>query len=255
MQAFSEEDLSRFQNLLDGHSIYKKIESLDNLRTFMKYHVFCVWDFMSLLKSLQNELAPATTPWMPSKISNTQRLINEIVVEEETDTLPSGGYSSHFEIYLKAMEEVGADISQVNFFLSQLSKGDLEQSFKLIPGPSRAFTEKTFSFIQAGKPHLAAVAFCIGRESIIPVMFTNLLEKCGVSEQEAPMFHYYLKRHIEIDGDKHGPMALSLLNELCGDDPDKIMEARTAAEHAVEARVVFMDAVENELSSPILETV
>lgn len=247
MQAFKEEDLEQFQDALDNHIIYSKIDSLENLKTFMKHHVYCVWDFMSLLKSLQNDLAPTTVPWMPSGNANTQRLINEIVVEEETDSLPEGGYTSHFEIYLKSMTEVGADIAPIRLFLASLKKMNLQEALLQLPTPSRIFTEKTFSFIQEGKPHMAAVAFCIGRESIIPVMFRRLLEQCQISEKDAPVFHYYLKRHIEIDGDKHGPMALTLLNELCGNDPDKISEARQAAKEAVQARVAFMDAVLKEL--------
>ncbi len=251
MQAFTEQDLERYNELLEGHSIYNRIQTLSHLKVFMKHHVYCVWDFMSLLKFLQSEIAPVTVPWMPSDQSDIQRLINEIVVEEETDVMPGGGYTSHFEIYLEAMKEIAADITPVNFFLASLGRDSLEESLKCLPEPSRVFTEKTFSFIQPGKAHLAAVAFCIGRENIIPVMFSSLLEKCGVSESEAPMFHYYLKRHIEIDGDKHGPMALNLLNDLCGQDTDKILEARQAADEAIQARLSFMDLVELEMDASL----
>jgi hypothetical protein len=249
VKAFAEIDLERYQIQLDNHTVYEKIETLADLRLFMEHHVYCVWDFMSLLKFLQSELTPVSIPWMPSEDSEVQRLINEIVVEEETDELPNGTFTSHFNMYLEAMKEVGADILKVKTFLNNIKTQGLAESLISLPGPSKEFTFKTFSFIKSGNPHIAAVAFCIGRESIIPVMFSRLIEKCGIAPAEAPMFHYYLQRHIEIDGEKHGPMALNLLNKLCGDDPDKIVEARQTAEEAVAARVKFMDDLQKELEA------
>src|SRR5579871_6234490 len=40
------------QRVLD-HSIYREINTLEDLITFTEFHVFAVWDFMCLLKSLQ----------------------------------------------------------------------------------------------------------------------------------------------------------------------------------------------------------
>ena len=38
---------------LEEHALFSRIDSLDDLRFFMRYHVYAVWDFMSLLKKLQ----------------------------------------------------------------------------------------------------------------------------------------------------------------------------------------------------------
>ena len=243
MQAFTLEDLHMFQQRLETHPIYSAIETMEDLRVFMTHHVYCVWDFMSLLKSLQHSIAPVTVPWMPSTQPELQRLINEIVLVEESDVLLNGGHSSHFELYLSAMSEVGVSTVAVKSFLDSIKTSGLEKALTSLPEASRLFTQKTFSFIQPDKAYLAAVAFCIGRESIIPTMFSNLIEKCGISPQQAPMFHYYLQRHIEVDGEEHGPIALKLLNELCGTDPQRIAEARVAAVEAVEARIQFMNGV------------
>ena len=81
------------QDRLEEHPVYAKVQDLSGLRVFMQHHVFSVWDFMSLLKALQRELAPAETPWLPGRFSSAQRFINEIVLEEAVSythlTLPT----------------------------------------------------------------------------------------------------------------------------------------------------------------------
>ena len=72
--------------LLENHSLLvtNTIQSLDDLRTFMKHHVFAVWDFMSLLKTLQHEIVPSGKLWLPTigTRSDIARMINEIVLCE-----------------------------------------------------------------------------------------------------------------------------------------------------------------------------
>ena len=102
------------------HPLYGRLQTLSHLAVFMEHHVFAVWDFMSLLKALQVRLTCASVPWLPQGNAQVRRLVNEIVLGEESDALPSGGATSHFELYLQAMQEAGADTSQMNQFIQQL---------------------------------------------------------------------------------------------------------------------------------------
>src|SRR6478735_771827 len=104
------------KKLLD-HPVYARIADVDAVRTFMEHHVFAVWDFMSLLKALQQRLTCVTVPWTPQGHRLSRRLINEIVLEEESDEDTRGGYISHFELYRAAMKQCGADTSRVDAFL------------------------------------------------------------------------------------------------------------------------------------------
>lgn len=235
---------------LNRHPIYSSLRNLDDARGFMSHHVYSVWDFMSLVKTLQQALAPATAPWAPVGNPVLRRFINEIVLEEESDEgLPDANgdptYASHFELYCQAMREVGADDGAPRAFVATVQRDGIQRALaqNLAPVASRGFMEKTFGFIATGKPHVMAAAFALGREHVIPAMFRALLKDLKVGEHEAPAFHYYLKRHIHLDEDFHGPLSLRMLDELCAGDPHKLREAEVAARAAIEARIEFWDGV------------
>ena len=231
---------------LNEHSIYDAVKDIEDLKLFMQHHVFSVWDFMSLVKYLQANIAPSNTPWTPPKDAQLSRFINDIVIEEECDEMPDGeSYLSHYEMYILAMEEVGADTTQIKSFVATVEEKGIEEALASceIPSASKAFTTTTFDFIKENKAHNVAAAFSLGREDIIPLMFKAILKKIGVSKKIAPMFHYYLERHIHLDEGFHGPMAMKLLNQLCEDDDTKVQEAIDAAKQAVKARIRFWDGV------------
>lgn len=235
-----------FKNQLENHPIYDAVSTIEDLQCFMEHHVYSVWDFMSLIKYLQYQIAPTTYPWTPRGDGHIRRFINELVLEEESDeTNIAGEYSSHFELYQKAMSEIGADTSASNQFIDTVNKADIDTALALhtVPSPSRQFTSTTFQFIANNKPHQVAAALALGREHIIPCMFRSILKKMGVTEKEAPTFHFYLNRHVHLDEDFHAPLSLRLLNGLCAGDENKVQEAVDAAKQAVTARIAFWDGV------------
>ena len=107
---------------LKNHAVYSSLNTVEDIQIFMQIHAFAVWDFMSLLKALQNKLTCVHVPWLPSENSKAARLINQIVVDEESDLNVDGLVKSHFEMYIEAMEEISADTTPINTFLEQLSK-------------------------------------------------------------------------------------------------------------------------------------
>jgi hypothetical protein len=238
---------------LEAHPIYAAVQTLDDLRVFMQNHVYSVWDFMSLIKYLQHEVAPARWPWTPSGDASVQRFINELVLEEETDIALPGqeGFTSHYMLYLAAMREVGADADTPARFVQQVAEQGIDAALAsgLAPAPSAAFTRTTFGFLASGKPHTVAAALALGREHVIPSMFRAFLSRMAVTDAQAPSFHYYLNRHVHLDEDFHAPLSLRLLAALCGEDADKWREAQAAAEAAVNPRLQFWDGVLKALPS------
>ena len=233
---------------LESHQVFTNLNTLSELRLFMEHHVFAVLDFMSLLKKIQEIYVPHGSPWVPNPNGNVVRFINEIVMEEESDqSYGSKGesYSSHFEIYLEAMKEVGASTNIIDSFLDQVRSDGIEKAlnFNLVPEPSKEFMGYTFDLINRGKGHEIAASFAIGRESIVPIMFKRILEKTNISAEEAPVFHYYLERHAHLDGEHHGPMALRLLDDLCTDNEQKEKEVILEVESSLEARIKLWDGV------------
>jgi hypothetical protein len=245
-QPITTEIIAAFKSQLENHPVYEAVRTIDDLRCFMEHHVYSVWDFMSLIKYLQATIAPTQVPWTPRGEANVRRFINELVLEEESDAsnIP-GEFSSHFELYHQAMREIGADTAPSTEFLQGVQARGIKQALDLscVPAPSRTFTTTTFRFIQADQPHQVAAALALGREHIIPGMFRSILGRIGVSEPDAPIFHFYLNRHIHLDEDFHAPLSLRLLNSLCAGDDARIGEAVAAAKTAVDARIRFWDGV------------
>jgi hypothetical protein len=234
-----------------NHKIYTVLKSLEHLHIFMKYHVYAVWDFMSLLKSLQLNLTCTNVPWFPVGSANTRYLINEIVAGEESDIDEFGVRKSHFELYLEAMSQCGANLSQIEGFLKVLrDAGDFEQAYKQSGTPLAAeqFVNFTFDVITNKKIHLQASAFTFGREDLIPSMFFTMITEFDLKfPGQLSVFKYYLNRHIEVDGDHHSNLALEMLSSLCGEDEAQWNDAETIAIKSLERRIALWDGVYNEI--------
>src|SRR6266403_688911 len=123
MSEYDNDHLCSLRAALLDHPIYTHVASVADLRRFMEDHVFAVWDFMSLLKRLQQDLTCVRVPWFPSKDPHAARLINEIVIAEESDLGPDEGPISHLGLYLEAMEEIGANTTAFRKFSALAEKG------------------------------------------------------------------------------------------------------------------------------------
>ena len=236
--------------LLENHSLLvtNTIQSVEDLRIFMEHHVYAVWDFMSLAKSLQHSVCPSGNLWLPSRVQRScSRFINEIILNEESDNDPFSGYTtSHFDLYCQAMVEIGADISKILNFIKIVEKNGINEALESadIPEPSRKFVRSTFDIIDSNKPSEIAAAFTYGRETVIPNMFVRLMQQFDFNRIDCPRMFYYLDRHITVDAEDHGPAALMLIKELCENDPIKILEAEKVAVKAIQSRIEFWNEVE-----------
>jgi hypothetical protein len=246
------EKISDVREKLLHHPIYKEMNEPEKIKTLMSHHVFAVWDFMSVLKRLQIELTCVSIPWTPAKNAEYGRFINEIIIEEETDSDSEGSYISHFELYLKAMEEVGADTTPISNFIKRIEAGEKVSDAldnESLPTSVKEFVNFSLSIAIDGQPHEVAAAFFFGREDLIPDMFQLLLDELQARGESAKWMQYYLSHHIELDGDDHGPLAERLLYSLCEDDPVKLKEAEEVAVKALQSRIELWDGVINELNN------
>ena len=118
MSEYDNDHLCGLRSALLDHPLYSQVGSIADLRRFMEDHVFAVWDFMSLLKRLQQDMTCISVPWVPADNAKAARLINDIVIGEETDVGPDGSYVSHLALYLHAMQDIGASTRQFEKFRS-----------------------------------------------------------------------------------------------------------------------------------------
>lgn len=246
------QSIQKYKDELLNHSLYNEIKTIEDLHCFLENHVFAVWDFMSLLKALQSKLTCTTTPWIPVGNPETRYLINEIVVAEETDIDLDGNRKSHYELYIDAMKACGADTTPIeNFLLDVVETRNIFVSIKqseLHPNV-KEFLDFTFRVIEEGETHQIAAAFTFGREDLIPEMFTAILKKfqANFPDVDLSKLIYYFERHIELDADEHGPMAMKMIEELCGNDDKKWQEVETVSILALEKRILLWNAIEEQI--------
>ncbi|MEW4455397.1 DUF3050 domain-containing protein [Bremerella sp. JC817] len=254
MPPSAQERLDRIEQVLQPqrqalleHDVYQKIRDAASLRTFMQYHVFAVWDFMSLLKALQQKLTCVAVPWLPTENNLGRRLVNEIVLGEESDEDGEGGFCSHYELYQASMRQMGADGYLIDRFITRLGQGrDVTAALyeSDLPRSIVQFVTNTFDLIASDNLCAIASGFTYGREDLLPGVFQKIVEQVNSElSGSASKFVFYLERHIELDGDHHGPMAHRLLSHLCGDDDDKWQAAEDAALRSLEARQLLWNGM------------
>ncbi|MBL1407596.1 DUF3050 domain-containing protein [Sphingobacterium faecale] len=230
------------------HPLYSRIKNIEDLRLFTETHVYAVWDFMSLLKSLQRRLTCVRVPWMASDYPNTRYLINEIVLAEESDESIDGTRLSHYEMYLDAMKAMGADTAVIEQFITVIKSGiRVEDAISKLDVDTRIkeFLGYTFDLIFNGGDHEVAAAFTFGREDLIPGMFNAILKEIQIQFPDADLkkFVYYFERHIELDGDEHGPLAMQMIEELGGEDKVKWNAIKQVSKEALKKRIALWDAI------------
>lgn len=239
--------LQPLRTALVEHSVYRRINGVEQLRIFMEHHVFAVWDFMSLLKVLQRELCGAQIPWTPPRDATSARFVNEIVLGEETDRDRASRFASHFDLYRQAMRQCDANTATVDRFIEALRSGaTVSSALQASEAPPAAaeFVRSTFALIERGDICATASAFAFGREDLLPDVFRQIVDQLNRTEAtDLDDFQYYLSRHIELDEEEHGPMAARLISSLCGEDDERWHSAEAAAMAALEARIKLWDAM------------
>ena len=246
-----QEEIAPLREQLIHHKLYKNIDSIERIRLFMESHIFAVWDFMSLLKALQNGLTNTNVPWTPKGNPITRRLINEIVLGEESDLNELGEPLSHFEMYVESMQQLVANTAEIEDFVKHINNGNsVEAAFDKIniSDSAKNFVKFTIEQVNSNQLHIIAAVFTFGREDLIPDMFLEIVKNIGSStDVNISKLIYYLERHIEIDGGEHGPMSLQMIHELCGDDLQKWDEAIKASKEALNYRIALWDGINNEI--------
>lgn len=246
-----EATLERQRAALLQHPLHCAITSPTRLRFFVEHHVYCVFDFMSLLKSLQRDLTCVASIWTPPRYPQAARLINEIVVGEESDEVSPGRFLSHFAWYIEAMDELGANTAPIRLLIRAIETGMFAEAAletTSAPKPARHFVLETLRVLRAPLTTRLAVFF-FARENVIPGLFLPLVQRLAERGLSCDTLVAYLQRHIDVDGGSHGPMARQLLAALLNDMPDGTEAAYREAARALDTRRKLWDEMYDSLSA------
>ena len=251
---YIETELKPLRNQINAHAMYGQLSTIEDVKLFMQNHVFAVWDFMSLLKALQSSLTNTNVPWTPKGNGYVARFINEIVMDEESDVNEKGEVKSHFEMYIDSMDQIEANTAPIKKFTNAIHNGasiDTAAAMIEMHPAIKAFLDLTFGVIAEGKPHCIAAAFTFGREDVIPDMFLEIIQQSKTSAEDGrySKLLYYLNRHIELDGDEHGPISLKMVENLCGDDNTKWKETLLTAKSALQQRIELWGLISSAISN------
>jgi len=244
-------EIKELREALLNHRLYHSIESLHDIQIFTRHHVFAVWDFMSLLKAMQKQLTCVNTPWKPVGNPKVRRMINEIVLGEESDTDQYGNPASHFELYIDAMTQAGASTEQIWSLVNKIGadKPVMQLIDELqVDNRVKEFLRFTFSLVEENKIHKIAAAFTFGREDLIPDLFRGLVHDINNRfEGKLDKMIYYLDRHIQVDDGVHGPLAIEMIEELCQNDQNLWDECIEVSKQALKKRILLWDAIALEI--------
>ena len=84
-------------------------------------------------------------------------------------------------------------------------------------------------------------------------MFTEILKnfQTNFPETDLSKLIYYFERHIELDADEHGPMAMQMISELCGTNEVKWKELEEVSIEALEKRIGLWNAIEEQVEQKL----
>ncbi len=241
--------LNDIKHKISAHPLFASKLEPKHICKFMESHIFAVWGFMSILKSLQKIITPDNLPWMPNK--NTKNglvnFVNEIILCEESDYIEGIGFISHFEIYLLAMKNMGAKTDQLDKLIARITDNGYNENY--LDDINASVEVKSFLkhdlevSINGTLPEIIG-AFTLGREKVIPNMFSYILP--AIKETSTSKYLItYLERHIDIDGDRHGPLSMKLLNTSC--DKKQLSLAYATAIKSLELRLLVWDKVYDDI--------
>ena len=243
-----------FHQRLEHHAVFGRLVDESSLRAFTELHVYAVWDFMSLIKSLQGSLTGNLVPWVPSRDYEATRLVNAIVLAEECDRRQEGvGYASHFQLYREAMVRIGAKTAAVDQFVRELQAGTRWQRALQnaeIPVAAERFIRHTLRTAEMAEPHQVAAAFLFGREAVLSTRFRPDLERLQRDRNiDTSGLLFYLERHMEVNRHQHASASERLVAVLCGEDDARWRQAEKTAKDCLEERLMLWDAVVKEIET------
>ena len=209
---------------LSHHEVYSKVTSRAQISCFMSYHIFAVWNFIKLLKSLQIKTSIALRSQALECSGETRDLIGKIVFAEESELYPYGQPTEYFAVYLGAISELEVNS---NFLWTFLTSKHSLQSLK--PG-IQELVGYNLTLAETGTIGEIAAAFFCGREPVSYQLFTSIIKILKQDGKECPNLINYTEKLNQENSRQVGTLVLKLLDYFCKDETDKVFALQAGLE-------------------------
>ena len=231
---------------LERHRVFDQLITNEDLQLFMSWHVFSVWSHMSIIKRLQLEFTCTCLPWTPYRSAKAAYLINKIVSENESTALTNNTYLSQFELYLCAMEEIGANTFSIRTFVDLIAANMPLQDALKISNASPAIDEFVLTNTHiaiSGSVEEVLGCMIYADEYISPKSFMRSSAGSALSRFDEEKFSLYLKMCCSTDPHRRHSDITNLLIEQTNGNESRLKTCLDAALGAIKRQANLWDAL------------
>lgn len=241
--------------ILEENEIYKLIDSDEKLRLYMEQQVACVWFYQILLKNITRDILSMTRSIDCRSTKELMQISCALIMEEELDDVLDGEITSHLELFLESMYEVGCNMKPFLSFMESFEEGlSLEKAVEesLFCQSTKRYLLNSLTILDLSLHEKASALFYEG-EPYIPDDFLSYLNTYH-GEKVANLVLYY-ERHIEGLKKPGYSSTGRMIEILCESSSERFCEAESVAEKVMKNRISLWIKLEETFEKKCLNSI
>ncbi len=250
MNPFIESFLQTVQPLrkqIVHHDIFQQLDSLEHLQLFMESHAFVVWEDLSIVRAFQKSKNKDFVPWALRENAAQMRSLYATLLLAEADLDMEGKPQNHLDLYIQAMEEVGANTSKIGLLMRYLEQGvpwvDAVSSLRINPRYKEGIIHLLRHLELAEAHHLYALFGFARLHQIPPLLEATALDLAEQHPEHVATFVYYLEQARQYMCLQEDVLMAQMLTEQCGQDKEKWDSCTRLVAEVLQWRIKVLDSI------------